>query len=149
MRFIFQSLAELSLRLNPKITLTFFVGCLAAAQCVATPLLRCVVDQGGIARSYEFTPGTDPYSVPAIDINGRFRFKAVVVGNEQAVDYVKLYVYEQRLRQPVMLHQGTYRVPVPQFEPHEAALTGVQVVYASVLERELRYWCALNTGAKP
>lgn len=126
--------------------LWFLVCCVA---CVAAPVLRCKVDQGGVVRAHVATPVSDPYAVPSIDINGRFRFKAVVVGTPQNVDYVKLYVYESRSRQPVLLHQAIYRSPMPNTAQQEAALTGVQVVYASTLERELRYWCALQEDPNP
>lgn len=88
-------------------------------------------------------PTTDPYRVKAIDINGRFRFKAVVVGNAQQVDYVKLYTYFPSARQPVLLHEATYLAPVVQTGSAPAALTGLNTVYSPSLERELQYQCSL------
>lgn len=52
----------------------------------ATPLLRCQLGQSDVQRTVEFVPVSDPYTVKAVDINGRFRFKAVVVGNEQSIN---------------------------------------------------------------
>lgn len=109
----------------------------------ASPLLRCQVDQGGVSRVLESTPLSDPYTVAATDINNRFRFKAVMIGDATQVAYIKLYVYEQNKRQPVLIHQATYLAPVAGDNPAPAALTGINHVYAPYLERELRYGCAL------
>lgn len=56
----------------------------------ASPLLRCHIDQGGSSQVLDFIPVGDPCSVKAIDINGRFRFKAVVIGDTQHVEYISL-----------------------------------------------------------
>ncbi len=118
----------------------------------AAPVLRCQIDQGGTTRVLDFTPVTDPYSVRAVDINGRFRFKAVVVGDARHIDYIKLYAYSQTRRQPVLLHVAKYLAPVavPQMlqtpqtpQASFAALTGHQYLYSPQRERELQYGCAL------
>ena len=122
-------------------------GLTPAATVAAAPLLRCQIDQGGTTRMLEFAPVSDPYGVRAIDINGRFRFKAVVIGDARHIEYVKLYTYSQTRRQPVLLHVAKYMAPValpaglP--EPSFAALTGHQYLYSPQLERELQYGCAL------
>jgi hypothetical protein len=113
---------------------------------IAAPVLRCQIDQGGTTRVLEFSPTSDPYSVRAVDINGRFRFKAVVVGDALHIDYIKLYAYSQNRRQPVLLHVAKYMAPVAAPETSQAsfaALTGHQYLYSPQREREMQYGCAL------
>lgn len=113
----------------------------------AAPLLRCQIDQGGSTRMLEFAPVSDPYSVRAIDINGRFRFKAVVIGDARHIEYIKLYTYSQTRRQPVLLHVAKYMAPVALPQAPFDALTGRQYLYSPQLEREMQYGCALIEGA--
>lgn len=107
----------------------------------ASPVLRCKIDQGGVTRMLDVTATDDPYRVKAIDINGRFRFKAVMIGNARQIDYIKLYTYDQTRRQPALLHQAVYLSP--SVTASTASLTGVHVVVAPDLERELQYQCTL------
>lgn len=109
----------------------------------ASPLLRCQINQGGNERVLDFLPISDPYRALAININNRFRFKAVVIGDTQHVDYIKLYVFAQTKRQPKLLHQVTFIAPTPSQDPALTSLTGTNYVYAPHLERELQYSCAL------
>ncbi len=113
------------------------------ATLLAAPLLRCQIDQGGSTMVRDFSPVADPYQVAALDINGRFRFKAVVIGDAQHIEYIKLYVYSQTKRQPVLLHEAVYLAPVAGADPRSSALTGVNRVYSPQLERELEYGCAI------
>lgn len=129
--------------------------CLVPSALHAAPLLRCRIDQGGERRVLDAAPVADPYAVAAVDINGRFRFKAVVIGDAVRVDYVKLYVYFVGQRQPVLIHQATYLAPVASAatvgartgdagaDTGWAALTGINRAYSPLLERELEYGCAL------
>jgi hypothetical protein len=117
---------------------------LAAGTSHAAPLLRCQIDQGGTVQLIEATPVADPYTVKAVDINGRFRFKAVMIGAGNQVDYIKLYVYSQLRRQPVLLQEAKYLRPAP-----SASLTGIQYLYSTQLERELQYSCALLEQTGP
>lgn len=107
----------------------------------AAPRVRCEVDHIGKTRSLEFAPGSDPYAVAAVDIDRRFRFKVVVIGDAHKIDYLKTYVYYQTERQPVLLHTAHYSSPTAQASP--ASLTGVNHVYSPDLGRELRYECAV------
>lgn len=129
-------------RLFP-VALGFFASVLLCSTASASPLLRCQIKQGGITQTIDTPPTSDPYRVKAIDINGRFRFKVVVFGNAQQVDYVKLYTYFPSARQPVLLHEATYLAPVVQTGSAPAALTGLNTVYSPSLERELQYQCTL------
>lgn len=109
----------------------------------ASPLLRCQIDQGGNSQILDFPPVSDPYPVKAININGRFRFKAVVIGDAQQIEYIKVYVYSQTKRQPILLHLAKYMAPMPRADSSFDALTGINYVYSPQLERELQYGCAL------
>ena len=109
----------------------------------AAPRLRCEVDQGGKTQTIEVAPVSDPYGVQGIDINGRFRFKAVLVGAADRVDYVALYTWYLGDGRPVLLHEAKYQAPAARPDPPPAALTGRQYLYAPGLERELQYGCAL------
>lgn len=109
----------------------------------AAPLLRCQIEQGNKTFQLDFAPVDDPYRVKAVDINGRFSFKAVVIGDATRVDYIKLYTYSQLRRQPMLMHEVKYLAPVAVPEPAPASLTGVHFVYSPRLERELQYGCAL------
>ena len=110
----------------------------------ASPLLRCQIKQGGQTSNLEATPTNDPYTVKAIEINGRFRFKAVVIGTTQQVDYIKLYSYYTPSRQPVLIHQATYLSPIPPSGSNPVLLTGINTVYSPSLEREMQYQCSLE-----
>jgi hypothetical protein len=121
--------------------ITSMVAVLFPATPQASPVLRCKIDQGGVTRMLDVTATDDPYRVKAIDINGRFRFKAVMIGNERQIDYIKLYTYDQARRQPALLHQAVYLMP--SVSASTSSMTGVQLVVASDLERELQYQCTL------
>lgn len=110
---------------------------------VAAPRLSCEILQGGNTLKLQFEPVADPYVVKAIDIHERFRFKAVMIGNEQKVDYIKLYAYYLSAGQAVLLHEAKYLSPVPQTNALPDSLTGRQYLYSPALGREMQYSCAL------
>lgn len=109
----------------------------------ATPLLRCQIGQSDDQRTVDFVPVSDPYTIKAVDINGRFRFKAVFIGGEQSINYITLNVYYQAKRQWVLLHQAKYFPPFNENMFSPGALTGANYVYSPVLGRELQYSCSL------
>lgn len=111
------------------------------------PLLRCEVTYAGTTTTVEARPVADPYPVASIDIGGRFRFKAVVVGRGTVLDYIKLYAYLDAKRQPILIQQATY---LPPFQPTQTPylLTGEQHLYGGPVERELVYHCTLQ-GVQP
>lgn len=131
--------------LNQTLTLMLLAaGLLASGATSAAPRLRCEVERAGESRQLEFAPSPDPYTPRPIDIGRHFRFKAVVVGSDAAVDYVKLYAYYQTSRQPMLLQQTTYLTPQPQRPPAGPhALTGTVDVISPDLGRQMRYGCAL------
>lgn len=116
---------------------------LAHAALAATPLLRCHVTYAGSTHILEARPVADPYPVESVDIGGRFRFKAVVVGSAAALDYITLYAYLDTHRQPVLLQQATYLPPF-QLNTQPTLLTGEQHLFGGPVERELLYHCTLQ-----
>lgn len=134
------------LRLSPFAT-RVVAGLLLTQAALAAPLLRCDVTYAGSTTVIETKPVTDPYPVASVDIGGRFRFKAVMVGNAAQVDYIKLYAYLDASRQPLLVQEATY---LPPFKTTSAPylLTGEQHLFAGQVERELIYSCTL-TGAQP
>ena len=120
---------------------------LASTATVAAPLLRCQVAYAGTTHTIEAYPVSDPYPVPSVDIGGRFRFKAVMVGTTARVDRILLYAYLDTKRQPILVQQAKYLPPYTASDtPY--LLTGEQHLYAGVVERELIYSCTLQ-GIQP
>jgi hypothetical protein len=115
----------------------------ASTAAIAAPLLRCQVTYAGTTHTIEASPVADPYPVPSVDIGGRFRFKAVMVGSTARVDRILLYAYVDTKRQPVLVQQAKY---LPPFTVSQTPypLTGEQHLYAGVVERELIYSCTLQ-----
>jgi hypothetical protein len=142
---------------NPRIktlVLAGLLGLLGASHSVsAAPLLRCNVTYAGASQWVEATPVTDPYPVPSVDIGGRFRFKAVMVGNTAKLDRIVIYAYFNARTdavtgvQPMLIQQVKY---LPPFEASSIPypLTGEQRLYAGTAERELIYSCTLE-GVQP
>lgn len=135
-------------RTYPLLPAVTALTCLLASPCTrATPLLHCDVSYAGSTHVVQATPVADPYSVPSVDIGGRFLFKAVMVGDAQQVNVIKLYAYLDARRQPVLIQQATYRPPFPG-GARPLALTGEQHLYGGPVERELIYSCTLQ-GDQP
>ena len=110
----------------------------------AAPLLRCKIEQSGTTFLVEASPRLDPYGVAAVAINKSFRFKVVVIGREQKIDYIKIYTYYQGDRQAILLHAVKYLAPVAQSAELPAfQLTGTNYLYSPNLNRELQYGCSL------
>lgn len=116
---------------------------LLAGAAYAAPLLRCEVTYAGTTHLVQATPGADPYTAPSVEIGGRFRFKAVLLGSERRIEAINLYAYLDARRQPILIHQAKY---LPPFRKTVApyALTGHNYLYASDVERELQYSCTLQ-----
>lgn len=116
---------------------------LASPSIFASPLLRCDVTYAGSTQTVDTRTVSDPYPVASVDISGRFRFKAVMVGQGTLIDYIKLYTYLQTARHPVLVQQATYRPPFMTTSGPDG-LTGEQRVYGGPKERELLYRCTLQ-----
>jgi len=131
---------------------TRWAACMLAALvlpvvAVAAPLLRCDVAYAGTTHRIEARPVDDPYPVPSVDIGGRFRFKAVMVGSATQVERILIYAYLDTARQPILVQEAKY---LPPFRVTESPypLTGEQHLYAGPVERELIYSCTLE-GLQP
>lgn len=119
------------------------MGCLPiAAQ--ASPELRCHFEVNATHFDHIFAPVSEPYAVPSVNLANRFRFKAVVLGDDTRVDLVNLYVSYQTERQPMLLQHVKFVAPVAQAQPAPDALTGRVAVYSPFLGKELLYGCALH-----
>lgn len=118
---------------------------LCTVQAAAAVQLRCTLTYAGAMQSVLVQPVQDPYGVPSVDVGGRFRFKAVMVGSDAQIDRIHLYVYQQTPQQPVIIQQASY-LPPYSWPPDGRALplTGLQRLYAGPLERELTYSCELE-----
>lgn len=131
-------------RLSPAlVSMAFLAGALFPSAALAAPRLRCLLSQSGTVQVLDFMPVVAPYRVKSVDLQENFRFKAVVIGDEQKVSYIKLYTYYYSRRQPVLLHQATYLAPTVQTDPRPDALTGTNALYSPHMEREFQYGCAL------
>ncbi len=106
------------------------------------PELRCKVTYASTTVSLQTHIVADPYSVPETDIEGRFRFKAVMVGKPGKIDYIKLYAYLQRDGGDIPVHQASYTGPFA-YSPQVYKLTPDNLLYAGELERILQYACDL------
>jgi len=110
---------------------------------VAAPVLRCQFEVNANIIQHEFTPVADPYTAESIDLDGRFRFKAVMLADSQRVSLINLYVFYQTRRQPMIMQHTKFVEPVAQREPPPHALTGQVALYSPFLGKELKYACAL------
>lgn len=119
------------------------LGCSAAG---AAPLLRCELSYAGSSQTIEARAVADPYPVASVDVGGRFRFKAVMVGKASHIDYIKLYAYLDTQRQPVLIQQAIYRPPFD-LSARPTPLTGEQHLYGGPVERELIYSCTLQEAS--
>lgn len=107
------------------------------------PVLRCVLDSGGSTLTHDAVATPDPYSVQPVVLNDRFRFKAVVVADDdgRTIDHVKLYTQEVGADGRTLLHQVSYSRPMVAASLAQPSLTGVQWVYARSLERQFQFEC--------
>lgn len=135
-------LAALSLALLP-----------CAAQ--ASAQLQCTFEVNSEIHHTVHQLATDPYTVAAVPIGNRFRFKAIVLAAAPdtassaapsaptAIESVNLYVYYNTRRQPMVMQHTQYLQPLPQRSPAPDALTGRVALYSPLLGKELQYHCAL------
>ena len=125
------------------------LAALAAGEPAADDVrLQCELTYAGATESVLARPVADPYTVPAVDVRGRFRFKPVLVGTPGRLERVNLYIYLETPAQPVLVQQAKYLPPFDwPADGRPLRLTGEQRVYAGPLERELIYNCQLLRGA--
>ena len=111
---------------------------------VASPVLRCNFEVNAERSEQTFTPKMDPYTVGSVNLANRFRFKAIVLGDDTRVTSIHLYVSYQTERQPMLLQHAKFVAPQALEQPTPDALTGRVAVYSPFLGKELQYGCALH-----
>jgi hypothetical protein len=129
----------------------------------ASAQLQCTFEVNSEIHHTVHRLATDPYTVAAVPIGNRFRFKAIVLaatptsapnpaqGAAQAptaavpaaIESVNIYVYYNTRRQPMVMQHTQYLQPVAQKQPAPDALTGRVALYSPLLGKELQYHCAL------
>jgi hypothetical protein len=114
----------------------------------ASPQLRCHFEVNAERFEHSFNPVSDPYSVTSMNLADRFRFKAVVLGDDTRVDLINLYVSYQTQRQPMVLQHTKFVAPIAQVQPSPDGLTGRVALYSPFLGKELLYGCALHEVAR-
>ncbi len=116
-----------------------FLPCAA----LASAQLQCTFDVNSETHHTVHGLATDPYTVAAVPIGNRFRFKAILLGDEQGLESVNIYVYYTTRRQPMVMQHVQYRQPQALRNPAPDALTGRVALYSPLLGKELQYHCAL------
>jgi hypothetical protein len=125
--------------------LAFWVlGFMVPTMVQATPLLKCHFEVNAERSEQTFTPTMDPYTVGSVNLANRFRFKAIVLGDDTRVASINLYVSYQTERQPMLLQHAKFVAPQALVQPIPDALTGRVAVYSPFLGKELQYGCALH-----
>ena len=120
------------------------LACLGALACTRqAPAVLCTCTYGGVEQRLVFPATRDPYRVKAVDIAGRFRFKAVYVREPWRAASVNVYAFHQADDRDVLLQEGKYVPPFSRATGARYGFTGRQFVY-SPSERELEYWCELS-----
>jgi hypothetical protein len=109
----------------------------------AHPALKCRMLQGDSTVVSEAVPTRDPYTYVPVDIRNRFRINAVLVGDNQRVEYVKISAYYYRRGLPYLAHMAHYLSPTVQSGEDDPPLTGLQRVYAPPYGFEMQYSCVL------
>lgn len=113
-------------------------GCARETEAVA-----CFVTYGGKERSLEFRAKQTPYDAPAVNIDGRFAFKATFVREPWQAAAINVYAYERTDSGDRLLQEGKYGPPWSLRREARHGFTGRQLVYSRD-ERELEYWCRLS-----
>ncbi len=121
----------------------------------ASAQLQCTFEVNSETHHTVHGVATDPYTVAAVPIGNRFRFKAILLAAAPepapsaaqpapaALESVNLYVYYNTRRQPMVMQHVQYLQPVPLRSPAPDALTGRVALYSPLLGKELQYQCAL------
>lgn len=132
------------------ITSLFFLGVespATASQLSSAPLLKCTVSYAGTSQVIETTISADPYTIPSINIQDRFRFKAVMIGAGEKISYIKLYTYFQTRSKDILVHQASFFPPFA-LSKKPRIITPQNAIYAGEVERELQYQCTLQNETK-
>ena len=160
------TLTQYALKLRHRNLQLLPIFCIAALGLALLPIaaqasaqLQCTFDVNSETHHTVHGVATDPYTVAAVPIGNRFRFKAIVLAAAPdtassaaqpaptAIESVNLYVYYNThyntRRQPMVMQHTQYLQPLPLRNPAPDALTGRVAVYSPLLGKELQYHCAL------
>jgi hypothetical protein len=120
------------------------IGLLSTLGCDRKPhVVACTVTYGGEATRLEFPATQSPYAVKAVDVAGRFAFKATYVREPWQAAAINVYAYQRASGGDRLLQEGKY-APLPAIGGQARyGFTGRQLVY-SLDQRELEYWCQLS-----
>ena len=133
--------------LSPSFCLAALLLALLPCAAQASAQLQCTFEVNSETHQTVHNVATDPYTVAAVPIGNRFRFKAIVLAAAQgapaAIESVNLYVYYNTRRQPMVMQHVQYLQPLPLRSPAPDALTGRVALYSPLLGKELQYHCAL------
>jgi hypothetical protein len=113
----------------------------------SAPLLSCTVSYAGTSQIIDTVISADPYIIPSVNIQDRFRFKAVMIGEAKKIFYIKLYTYFQTRSKDILVHQASFFPPF-KLGSKPQILTPKNAIYAGEVERELQYQCTLQGGTK-
>lgn len=123
----------------------------------------CHVTYGDETRHLEARPTTTPYTVAPTPIGSYFLFRVVFRQEPSELAGIKLYTYANRDTGPVIIHQASYPYPVRNTAPHgdflhreasplagqgtDNGFTGLNLVYETMRDSELQYWCEQKADA--
>lgn len=100
----------------------------------------CHITYGGEAKRLEFPATKSPYAVTAVDIAGRFAFKAIYLQEPFQARSIHLYAYDRSPTEDRLIQEGKYAPPYSEPAGAGYGFTGRQLVYSRD-QRELEYWC--------
>ncbi len=120
------------------------MGGLATLGCDNRPAaVVCHVTYGGEARRLEFPATSNPYDVKAVDVAGRFSFKATYLREPWQAASINVYAYQRVAGENRLVQEGKYAPPFSLGARARYGFTGRQLVYSRD-QRELEYWCELS-----
>ncbi|WP_245932826.1 CapA family protein [Aquabacterium olei] len=124
----------------------------------ALPELLCALRVAGHTQLVRSALTADPYAPRAADVRGRFRFKAVLLGDGVQAAHATVTVTDTEAEEgPAVLQQVSWPAAatgtgglLTEVDAWAPRLSGWQRVYSPYLGRELTWGCALvRSGATP
>ncbi|HEX2870191.1 MAG TPA: hypothetical protein VHP33_03020 [Polyangiaceae bacterium] len=100
----------------------------------------CHVSYGGEEQRLVFPATHSPYAVKAVDVAGRFAFKAIYLQEPFQARSIHLYAYDRTGTEDRLIQEGKYAPPFAEPAGAGYGFTGRQLVYSRE-QRELEYWC--------
>lgn len=111
----------------------------AWASCSPAAEATCHVIYGGEETAHRVPPAADPYKVAAMPVGSYFLFRPLLETEPEELAALKVYVYADLERGPVIVHQGEY--DWPPVGSGRYGFTGRQRAYEPMRDGELEYWC--------